>query len=138
MHLHSGFGPVWALKLSPRVSLSTCSTRGVQEPQEAEALVTARTSSRLESPWATIAAVIAPLHTPLQPHTSAVSAMAATAALGSRPDRPSVTAWPKIRVSRIPATSWPERIRSKYQPPSAASPNRTAPAILPSCSTTRL
>jgi hypothetical protein len=47
-------------------------------------------------------------------------------------------AWPKIRVSRISVTSVPARIRSKYQPPSAASPNSTAPATLPSSMTTRL
>jgi hypothetical protein len=87
VHLHIGLGPVCSLKPSPRVSFSTCSTSGVHEPHEAEALVTAFTSSSVVRPWVVMAETIEPLQTPLQPQISCVSGMAATAALGSRPDR---------------------------------------------------
>ncbi len=138
MQGQTGLGPVWALKSSPRVRARSCSTSGVHEPQEAEALVWALTDSRVVSPSLPMAPVIAPLQTPLQPQISAVSASAATADLGSWPARPSVTWRPKIRVSRMGETSSPRRIRSKYQAPSAASPNSTAPARRPSSMTSRL
>ena len=61
------------------MAASNCSTRPVQDPHEAEALVWARTSSTVNSPFSMMALTMAPLHTPLQPHTSALSAIAATA-----------------------------------------------------------
>src|SRR5690606_23416864 len=105
-----GLGPVGPTAASPAVSLRSFSTSGVHEPHEAEALVSARTLSMLVRAFSTIALVIAPLQTPLQPQTSASSAIAATAAAGSRPRRPSVAAWPNTKVSRRSETSAPDRI----------------------------
>src|SRR4051812_39099636 len=93
VHLHTVLGPVSALKASPRVRLSSCSTRGVQEPQEAEALVPGRPPAGVGAPGA-VAGGIPPLQAALAAENSGGSAMAATAALGSRPRRPSVIAWP--------------------------------------------
>ena len=107
---------------SPRHSDRMLSTSPVHDPQEADALVTPLTSSRLVSPPSTMARVIGPLHTPLQPQISAVSGRAATAALGSRPSPPSANAWPKISTSRIAPTSSRFFRRAKYQLPSAVSP----------------
>ena len=61
------------LNASPRVSSMSCSTRPVQVPHEAEALVWARTSSSVVSPFALIVPVILPLQMPLQPQISASS-----------------------------------------------------------------
>jgi hypothetical protein len=54
-----------------------CSTRPVHDPHDDEALVCLRTSSSVNRPFALIAFTIVPLHTPLQPQTSAVSAIPA-------------------------------------------------------------
>ncbi|MNH38166.1 hypothetical protein D3C79_991590 [compost metagenome] len=59
----------------PTVLIRICSTKPAHEPQELAALVCFLTSSTLNSPCSWIALTMVPLHTPLQPQTSAVSAM---------------------------------------------------------------
>ena len=115
VHGQAGLGPVCAWKPSPSTNLSRFSTSGVQDPQDAAALVTARTCSKLDRPCSAMAAVIVPLHTPLQSQTSSLSAMAATAALGSRPRRPSVIGAAEHQGVADLGDVRPWRIRSKYQ-----------------------
>ena len=115
----------------------SCSTRPVQVPHEAEALVWARTSSRVVSPFAVIVPVILPLQMPLQPQISASSGSAATAAPGSSAPPP-WKAGPKISVSRISEMFADFFLRSLNQAPSATSPNSTVPMILSSFRISRL
>src|SRR5687767_11739941 len=100
------------------VIASRLSPSPVQEPQDAETLVHARTVSSVHAP-SSIAATTVPLDTPLQPQISASSESAATAALGSAAPPPWAKAWPKISASRTDEISSPFFIRSKYQLPSA-------------------
>ena len=60
------------------VLASSASTRPVQEPQELDALVRARTSSRVNRPCSEMALTMSPLQTPLQPQISASSDSAMT------------------------------------------------------------
>ena len=121
----------------PTVDARICSTRPVQDPQDDAALVCFLTSSSVNSPFSLIALTMVPLHTPLQPHTSAVSGMLAARFSPLWPASPSLF-WPNIRWSRISATLWRSFINWKYHEPSAVSPYSTEPTMRSSLSTTRL
>jgi hypothetical protein len=103
------------------VEARICSTRPVQEPQELDALVCLRTSSSVKRPCSLIALTMVPLHTPLQPHTSALSGMPAARLLPLWPTSPR---WelPNTRLSRMSWMSWPSLSSWKYQAPSLVSP----------------
>ncbi len=72
---------------------------------------------------------IAPLLTPLQPHTSSVSAIAAALLWPSWPTSPMFDS-PNIRRSRRSPIARPSRSSLKYQLPSTVSPYRQAPTSL--------
>ncbi len=78
-----------------------------------------------------------PLVTPLQPHTSSLSAMAAALLWPSWPASPMFDS-PNISLSRMSATGRPSRSSLKYQEPSTVSPYRQAPMSLSSFSTSFL
>lgn len=98
-----------------------CSTRPVHEPQLALALVCFFTSSSVNRPLSLMALQIAPLVTPLQPHTSSVSAMAAALLWPWWPASPMLLS-PNISLSRMSPTVRPSRSSLKYQLPSTVSP----------------
>ena len=138
VHLHIGltFGaaPIVAAEGEARAAPRPWQ---VHEPQDAEALVCARTVVQRGQPLARRSRRgCVPLQTPLQPQISAVSAIAATPNRPLRP--PSPDGGPKTsrraarRHRRRRASGW------KYQAPSAASPYSTAPTSLSSRSTSRL
>ena len=103
------------------MNIRICSTSPVHEPHEALALVCLRTSSSVNRPFSLIALQIVPLLTPLQPQTSALSAIAAARLLPSWPVSPRCCS-PNISWSRMSATFRPSRSSLKYQLPSAVSP----------------
>src|SRR5690606_6237332 len=113
-------------KLEPRQFIRICSTRPVHEPQELAALVCFLTSSTVNRPCSRTALTMVPLHTPLQPQTSSVSAMVAARSWPAVPASP-IAVSPKARVSRRPPIAVPSLICLKYQAPSAVSPYRQAP-----------
>src|SRR3954470_9150300 len=106
-----------------------CSTSPVQEPQDALALVCLRTSSSVNRPFSLMALQIVPLLTPLQPHTSSVSAIAAALLWPSCPVSPMFDS-PNISLSRMSDTLRPSRSSLKYHEPSTVSPYRHAPTSL--------
>ena len=119
------------------MNISICSTRPVQEPQDALALVCLRTSSSVNRPFSLMVLQIVPLVTPLQPQTSSLSAMAAALLWPSWPASPMLDS-PNISLSRMSATVRPSRSSLKYQLPSTVSPYRQAPTSLSSLITSFL
>ncbi|EXI73700.1 MAG: hypothetical protein AW07_02386 [Candidatus Accumulibacter sp. SK-11] len=111
------------------MNISSCSTRPVQEPQLALALVCLRTSSSVNRPFSLIALQIVPLVTPLQPQTSASSGITAALLWPSWPLSPMLSS-PNISLSRMSPMGRPARSSLKYQLPSAVSPNMQAPTSL--------
>ncbi|MCY1364462.1 hypothetical protein D9M69_512640 [compost metagenome] len=111
------------------MNIRICSTRPVQEPQEALALVCFFTSSSVNRPFSLMALQMVPLFTPLQPQTSSESAMAAALLW---PWWPASPRWlsPNISLSRMSLTVRPSRSSLKYQLPSTVSPYRQAPTSL--------
>ena len=93
----------------------------MHEPHEPLAFVHLRTSSSVNRPCSRIALTIVLFLTPLQPQTSAESAIAEARLLPPWPVSPRC-AWPNIRWSRIEAMSLPSLTMSKYHEPSAVSP----------------
>src|SRR5258705_11130860 len=114
-----------------------CETTPVQYPHDDDALVCLRTSSSVKSPLSFIAFTIAPLHTPLQPHTSASGAIEAARFSPRWPPSPRFDS-PNISLSRICATLLPSRRSLKYHEPSTVSPYITAPTSFSSLMTRRL
>ncbi len=134
VHTHIGFLAGASEYSPPSVVASNCSTRPVHEPQEEDALVCARTSSSVNSFFVVIARTMSPLHTPLQPQTSALSGRFATLPAPATPESPTC-AWPNSKLSRKSAIGVPSRNSWKYQEPSTVSPYSTAPVILLSLTT---
>jgi hypothetical protein len=84
-------------------------------------LVCLRTSSSVNRPFSLIALTMVPLHTPLQPHTSALSGIAGGLALALVADVAQVVlaehqVVADVGMSCLSLSSW------KYQAPSAVSP----------------
>src|SRR5690606_4257001 len=96
------------------------------EPQELAALVCFFTSSTVNRPCSRTALTMVPLHTPLQPQTSSLSAIAAARSWPPVPASP-IAVSPKARVSRRSPIALPSLIWRKYQAPSPVSPYRQAP-----------
>ena len=82
------------------MNIKICSTKPVHEPQLALALVCLRTSSSVNKPLSLMALQIAPLVTPLQPHTSSVSCIAAALLWPWWPTSPMFDS-PNISLSRM-------------------------------------
>ncbi len=109
--------------------MMSCSTSPVHEPHEALALVCLRTSSSVNKPFSLMALQIVPLVTPLQPHTSSLSAIAAALLWPWWPVSPRLLS-PNISLSRMSFTARPSRSSLKYQLPSTVSPYKHAPTSL--------
>ena len=97
--------------------------------------VLACTSSRVKRPCSWIALTMVPLHTPLQPHTSALSGI---------DEREVVAPWPgvaEVAAEQQVVADLGDVLASlsiwKYHAPSLVSPYSTAPMSLSSLSTTR-
>src|SRR3990167_3881376 len=88
-------------------------------------------------PLSLMALQIWPLVTPLQPHTSSLSCMAAALLWPWWPASPMFDS-PNISLSRMSATGRASRSSLKYQLPSTVSPYRQAPTSLSSLSTSFL
>ena len=98
MQPHTGFSELGFTSAAPPTQLiRICSTSPVQEPQELAALVCFLISSTVNRPCSRMALTMVPLQTPLQPQTSALSAMPA-ARLSP--------AWPVSPTACSPNISW--------------------------------